>query len=181
MDNNKKNRVKINAFDVFLILLVLCLIGTLIFRIYNGISEDKNSYNNEYILTFSCDGEYDSILGYVKAGDAVYFESGELLGYIGFSENNKSQSPLETVILETVTEPVEEGDIQEAENESAYDLSFVGLTGVIELNGNAKKVEKGNYYAIGDENIIEGVELTVHTETVEITITVVSIQKTSNY
>ena len=170
MDSNKKNRVKINAFDIFLVLLVLCLIGTLVFRIYNGVAEDKNSYNNEYILSFEADGEYDSIIRYVKGGDAVYLNSGELLGYIFFPEANQGQYPLEILQSEDSTA-----------NENNGVLEFVKFKGEIKLNGNAKKAAGGNYYIIGDENIIEGSKITVHTRTAEFTVSVVSIKATNNY
>lgn len=171
MENNKKNRVKINAFDIFLVLLVICLIGTLVFRIYNGISEDKNSYNNEYVLTFACDGEYDSIIKYVNEGDAVYLRSGELLGYIGIPEG--SEAPLNILSDES----------QEKSSVSANVQTFelVSFTGAIKMNGNAKKAAKGNYYVIGDENIIEGAVFTVHTTETEFTISVVSIDTINNY
>lgn len=175
MENNKKNRVKINAFDIFLVLLVLCLIGTLVFRIYNGISEDKNSYNNEYLLTFKCESEYDSVIKYVKEGDAVYLRSGELLGYIGVREGNQGQYPLELI-------PDSVSDEQSAKaDEGVKTLSVVSFTGVIKMNGNAKKAAKGNYYVIGDENIIEGAVFTVHTREAEFTVSVEKIEAINNY
>ena len=170
MENKKKNRVKINAFDVFLVLLVLCLIGTLIFRIYSGISENKNSHNNEYVLSFECDGEYDSVIRYVKDGDAVYLTSGELLGYITFSEQNKGEYPLQIVT-----------DEQSSEDPNNSVLEFVSFRGEMKLNGNAKKATNGNYYVIGEENVIEGSEITVHTRTAEFTVSVVSIKAINNY
>lgn len=175
MENNKKNRVKINAFDIFLVLLVLCLIGTLVFRIYNGISEDKNSYNNEYILMFACDGEYDSIIKYVKEGDAVYLRSGELLGYISVPEGSKSGTPLEIITGDNMD------DVTKSADEATKKLEFVKFTGAIKMNGNAKKAAKGNYYIIGDENIIEGAVFTVHTRVAEFTVSVVSIEAINNY
>ena len=173
MENNKKSRVKINAFDIFLVLLVLCLIGTLVFRIYKGITEDKNSYNNEYVLTFACDGEYDSIVNYIKEGDAVYLRNGELLGYIGIPEGK--EAPIEIITSEQTEEPAAAGD------GSVRNLKFVQFTGVIKMNGNAKKAAKGNYYVIGDENIIEGAIFTVHTKTAEFAVSVVSIEPINNY
>ena len=168
MENNKKNRTKINAFDIFLILLVLCLIATLVFRIFNGISSDKNSYDNEYILSFTCEGEYDSILDYVKSGDAVYLPSGELLGYITFSDENKTGFPLEII------------NDNEYSNNSA-DFNFVKFSGVLKMNGNAQKIDKGNYYLIGDDKITEGATITVHTMSVEFTVSVTNIEKINTY
>jgi hypothetical protein len=170
MENKKKNKFKINAFDVFLILLVLCLIGTLVFRIYNGVAEDKNSYNNEYLLKFKCEGEYDSVIRYVRDGDAVYLASGELLGYITFAESNNTQYPLEIETSETSS-----GD----PNNDV--LEFVAFTGYMKLNGNAKKATNGNYYVVGDENIIEGSIITVHTRTAEFTVSLESIEAINNY
>lgn len=179
MDNNKKNRMKINAFDIFLVLLVLCLIGTLAFRIYNGVSEDKNSYNNHYVITFACDGEYDSLIKYVKDGDAVYLRSGELLGYITFSETNKGNIPLETMPLENPDD--EQQTLAEGVDEGTKKLEFVKFIGAIKMNGNAKKAAKGNYYIIGEDNIIEGAVYTVHTTEAEFTVTIVGVKEINNY
>ncbi len=180
MENSKKNRVKINAFDVFLILLVLCLIATAAFRIYNGVSEDKNSYNSEYILNFTCEGEYNSIIKYVKDGDAVYLQDGELLGYITFAEGNEGDTPLEIIIDEE--NPDDEANSEVAnDNANTNELSFVRFSGAMTLNGNAKKSQKGNYYIIGEDNITEGAKFTVHTINAEFTITVVSIEKVDKY
>ena len=170
MENKKKTKFKINAFDVFLILLVLCLIGTLAYRLYNGVAEDKNSYNNEYVLSFVCDGEYDSVIRYVKDGDAVYLNSGELLGYITFAESNDGTYPLEII-----------NDENSSANPDNNILEFVAFKGEMKLNGNAKKATNGNYYVIGDENVIEGSEITVHTRTAEFTVSIVSIKAINNY
>ena len=171
MEKNKKNRVKINAFDVFLILLVFSLIVSLAYKIYDGAAADKNSYDNDYVLTFSCDGEYDSIIKYVKSGDAIYLPSGELLGYITVSDDNKSGAPL----------VVTSQNNDEAVDADKKQFSFVSFEGTLKMNGNAKKVDKGNYFLIGDDKITEGAKITVHTITAEFTVSVVKIAKINKY
>ena len=171
MENNKKTRFKINAFDIFLILLAVCLVATFGLKIYQGISEDKNSYNSEYILSFVCEGEYNSVIRSVREGDTVYLENGEILGYIAPPEKNGT-TPLE-IISNT------EGSSKKPFGST--EILFVSFSGKLKLNGNAKLVENGDYYLLGDSNITEGATLTVHTVNAEFTIKVSSIEKVDKY
>ncbi len=177
MENNKKTKVKINAFDVVLILLVLCIIGTFIFKIYTGVAEDKNTNNSEYILTFTCEGEFDSLIKQVKVGDPVYLESGELLGYITLGEGKTDEAaPLEIITAEA------DGNGSDEQTEShGREFKLVNLSGVLKLNGNAKKSDNENYYVIDEKNISEGAQIRVHTTRAEFTIIVDKIEKVNNY
>ncbi len=171
MENNKKMRFKINAFDVFLIFLAVCLVATFGLKIYRGIAEDKNSYNSEYVLSFVCEGECNGVIRYVREGDTVYLENGEILGYIAAPDKNSS-TPLEII-----------SNTEGASNKpfGSTEVLFVSFSGSLKLNGNAKLVENGDYYLLGESNITEGSKLTVHTVNAEFTITVSSIEKVDKY
>lgn len=180
MENNKKIRIKVNAFDVFLILLALCLVATFALKIYTGIAENKNRYNNEYILTFSCVDEYDSILAAVKDGDALYLEDGEILGYIAMADKN-SMSPFvitSSSKSDLICDPSSWVDFTVP---GTTKLDLISFTGIVKLNGNAKRIENGDYFVLGDDKISEGLTLTVHTLKAEFKVTVVSIDKIDRY
>lgn len=171
MENSKKTRFKVNAFDIFLILLAICLVVTFALRIYNGIYERKNSYNSECVLSFVCENEYNSVVDAVKDGDAVYLDNGELLGYVTSYDKN-SAAPFKITSNE-------EGSSTKPFGTTEY--LFVSFTGTVKLNGNAKLVENGEYYLLGDNNITEGASFKVHTVNAEFTITVSSIEKVDKY
>lgn len=178
MNKDKKNYFKANAFDVFVFLLVLCLIATVAYRIYTSIAEDRNAKSSFLSLTFTCENEYDSITEYLKEGDAVYLPSGELLGYI-------AKGAYGDLLFETVTEgttaDTENGE--EATEEITFALaspkkySVITFNGEIKLNGNAVKSSKGSYYKIGDDAITVGGTLLLHTENTQFTVRVNSINE----
>ena len=175
--------MKVNAFDIFVLLLVLCLIATLAFKIYDSASDEANTDNSKVMLEFVCEGEYNSILNYLHDGDAVYLESGEILGYI---HKNAQTEGLFEIITEAQTEPesTENTDVAsntKTESITAVDYSKVKFSGQINLNGNALKSNKGSYYIIGEDNITVGGKLNLHTKIAEFTITVTSLSNIENY
>ena len=180
--DNKKTKVKmkVNAFDIFVLLLVLCLIATLVYKIYTGIAEEANTDNSEVMLEFVCEGEYNSILNYLHDGDEVYLQSGEVLGYIHKNSDNNEIFEIITEVhteqeSDALAEPTAEGET------AASDYSRVKFSGLISLNGNALKSNKGSFYIIGEENITVGGKLTVYTSRTEFTITVISFGDIEDY
>lgn len=88
-EKRKRLKIRINVFDIFIILLVLCLIATLVYRVYNAVEENSGRNKTSYVVYFECTGEYNSIEKYLKNGDAVYLQSsGELLGYLTVVDQN---------------------------------------------------------------------------------------------
>lgn len=186
---NKKIKLKLNAFDIFVFLLVLCLIASVGYKIYASLTEEKNSKNASIYLHYECDGEYNSVMRYLNDGDALYLESGELLGYITQVGNDGMFTLVtsDTVTEETITEVPSEavnGDMQ-AENteiiKEGYTYESVKFKGVLKLNGNAIKSNKGSYYKIGDRLISVGGVLLVHTEKTEFSITVSELSEIDRY
>ena len=178
--NNKKSKVKINAFDVFVVLLVLCLLATIVFKIYASVTKDDNAKNSEITMSFKCEGEYNSLVKYINSGDEVYLESGELLGYI-----YKSPDSDELFVITPREEALEKEDTNSsskvASNIKITTYEKIDFTGNIKLNGNAIKSSKGNYYTIGSDNITVGGKLDLHTKRTEFTITVTGFSEESKY
>ena len=77
---NKKDR-KITALDVVIVLLIVGLLATFAYRIYDGVADPDFVEDSKYSVEFVCEGEYNSIAKYLENGEAVYLAStGELLG-----------------------------------------------------------------------------------------------------
>ncbi len=166
----KKTKAKINGFDVFVMLLVLCLIATVVYKVYSSVASDSNTENSNVTVKFKCDGEYDSIVDYLTDGDVVYLESGEILGYIS---KNPDRNELFEVIYKSDEEDIEESSSEEETKSIIYES--VEFSGEMKLNGNAAKSARGSYYVIGEDNITVGGKLLVHTKSCEFTITVTDI------
>ena len=80
-ESAKKSKRGINALDVVIILLIICLVGALGYRIYKGVSNPDLEKASKYIVEYECDEIFNSVADYVEAGDAIYFaQNGELLG-----------------------------------------------------------------------------------------------------
>ena len=189
MANTNKSRKKMNLFDVVVILLVLSLIATMIYRIYSGIEIGSVGADSEYVVEFECDSEYSSLLDYVSKGDSVYFVSnGDLLGYIYASDNDEYGAFYEIIDdIPTYADETADSDSTVAETEEtaseefadyvaskrSYDIVKIG--GKIRLSSDAFKVKTGGYYTVGDINITKGSVISVYTENAEFTITVKDI------
>ena len=164
----KKTKVKINAFDVFVILLVLCLIATAVYKLYGSASINNGGENADVTVKFKCDGEYDVILDYLSEGDAVYLESGKILGYISKDSAKKD-------LFEVSYKADENGETPSVDDTAGNTYKMIAFAGEIKLNGSASKSGRGAYYVIGEDNVTVGGKLTVHTKNCEFTITVTDI------
>ena len=159
----KRERKKINAFDVVIILLILCLIVTFAYKMYDGIADPTFKKDSKYVVTFKCDDEYISLAKYLENGEAVYFEkNGELLGNL-YAENNGASA------VAVANSSAEEGEA------NAY--AKAELSGKLKLNANAVEVNAGNYYTIGDMNVAAGSEIRVFTDDTVFTLKVVNISE----
>lgn len=196
MATNRKERKRANAFDIVIILLLLCLLVTFGYRIYVGIDNDNlGTKEVSYVLKFECEDEYDSLLKYLKEGDAVYFAAdGKLLGYLYAGENDENGAIFE--IIDDI--PTFAGNVDDAETQSGdssekpeengdNNLSVmpfppaeeiyekIRIGGQIGLNSEAVKVKSKDYYSIGDTNITEGSVIEVYTKNTVFTIKITDI------
>ena len=164
-NEKRRERRRINAFDVVIVLLILCLIATFAYRVYDGIADPTMKKDPKYVLTFECDEEYISLTKYLENGEAVYFESnGELLGHLYSDAADAS-------VLSVVNgaEETESGESTE------YVYERVKLSGMLKLNADAAPVADGIYYTVGETNIAKGSTVNVYTSDTVFTLKVVSI------
>ncbi|MBQ8408973.1 MAG: hypothetical protein IJY39_08930 [Clostridia bacterium] len=196
MANERKEKRRVNVFDVVILLLLLCLVASFVYRIYMGIDKDKASVNDAYyVMSFECDREYDSLLRYLESGDAVYFAAdGKLLGYLYAGEDSENGAIYE--IIDDIptfagdqigTEAQEESETEAGVGEydnSLYQPSalpeqtykYVRIGGQIGLNSETVKVKNGSYYFIGETNFTVGSVIEVYTDDAVFTIKVVNIE-----
>ena len=166
----KKDKKRLNAFDVAIILLLICLIGTFGYRIYEGVADDSSKKMSEYVIEFECE-DYSSLVQYLAAGSEVYLAyNGELLGYL-YAEEGDMRGAAYT-LPETESDETEEVETAE-ENLPIYEE--VAIAGKIRLGSDAVKVKNGNYYSIGGINLTGGSVVEVYTENAVFTIIVKNI------
>ena len=172
-ENAKKSKRGINALDVVIVLLVICLLGTVGYRIYKGVSDPDINKESKYIVEYSCDGVYNSLADYIERGDAIYFaKNGERLGhaYLGKEDTHVLMNATE----DKGGEEVESGtEAENAEEPVSYDK--VSATGKLKLNADALYQKNGNIYEIGDISIAVGSVIEVYTVNTVFTITVTNI------
>lgn len=187
--DGERVKKKINPFDVIIVLLLLCLLGTLAYRVYDGISVENADQESKYVVRFECDEAYNSVMGYLGADTAVYFDDGELLGYIYYGKDGGDKvHVIERLTEELPEELPEEQDTSSVENdadsveedsesaETAFIYEKVKLGGAVRLNHSAIKVENGGYYSVGENNFAVGSIIEVHTEKVVFSLKVVSVE-----
>ncbi len=163
--NKIKRKISFNVFDVFVILLVVILIGSVIYKISVDNSKEARKDNSTYTIVFECYNEYNSLSKYVSDGDEVYIKAGgELLGYIYKSADSKGAQSIH--VIEKDTE-------QTTEKKSPSKLyERVDYEGKIKLNGNAEKSRDGLYYTVEGMNVTVGSKIEVYTKNAQFTITV---------
>lgn len=185
----RKTPRKINVFDVVIILLIVLLIGTLIYRIY--ISNDKESTQSgtKYVIYFECDNVYNSLISYLEEDEAVYLQSGELLGYFYCKDGDEKGAVYELVDdIPTYAEELDKSSeesiqiknddnisVDEASNITNTNYRMIKIGGNIRLSYEAVRVQKGNYFSIGNTNITEGSTVKVFTDDAEFILTVKDI------
>lgn len=175
MKNANKEKRRINAFDVLVIFLVICLLATFAYRVYEGLSKESDRGRSSYLVYFECKSEYDSLIKHLHAGDAVYFAStGELLGYLHADDGERV---LELITIGYEPDSTESNEISadEAEEESKKSYGKVMLGGKIMMSGDTTKAYNANMLTIGSINVTEGSEINVYTANAEFTVTVISI------
>ncbi len=169
----KKLKRKINIIDVVIILLILALIATCIYKINSELNSNTlGKKHSNYVLKFECEGEYNSILKYLKNSDTVYFASdGTVLGYI-YDPNTSDD-------LDPVYEIISSGEGAQEKNESVdKDFTYyekVKIGGEMRLGVNAVKAREGGHYIVEGKNLTIGGTFDVYTENAVFTLKIISI------
>lgn len=176
----KRSHRRINALDVVIVLLILCLVAAFAYRIYRGVSDPYTSKNSEYIVEFECEEVYNSLSEYIEEGEAVRLASnGEILGHVYMSKGDEkpiwivTEAPLtdgEAVEDETETES---GEASPEDSLPSYEP--VRLAGKLSLSADAIAEKAGNYYTVGDVGIAIGSVVEVYTEDTVFTLLITDI------
>ena len=167
----KREHRRLNVFDIMLILLMLCLVVTLGYRVYRGVSSPDVVKNSKYVVEFECEGVYNSLADYIDNEEIVYFKnSGEVFGriYMGKGDLNALE-----ILTDAVTpEPEEESSV--VEEESSYEK--VTARGKLKLNADAIEVEEGHYFTVGEIGFTVGSVIEVYTDDAVFTLKITGIQ-----
>ena len=157
---------RVNPFDVVVVLLVICLLVSLGYRVYVGIADETNRNVSEYVIEFESK-DCKSILSYLSSGTAVYMASnGELLGYLYASEDDGYR-----VVYEL---PSDDDEVESGAPQTTPLYSTVKFGGKIRLSADTVRVKNGEYYTVGGYNLTIGSVIEIYTEKTVFTITVKS-------
>ena len=164
MGEKTKKKVKLNVIDILIIILVIALIATVVYRVYTGISKKTSPASSKYVITFEIDSQYDSMIGYLKEGKAIYFlENGQLLGnmYTPADKDAPAYAMGGSAFVE------DEGEV--------HDYRKVDVCGYIKMSSEAVRSQSGDYYSIGEINLTVGSCVEVYTNEATFTLIVKSI------
>ncbi len=169
--SNRKSRRKINAVDIMIIILVLALIGTGVYRIYAEITKNVLSKKSDITISFECDVTYPNILKYLNDGDAVYFSSdGSLLGYL----YDRSDDGIEGAVYEI--KDINSDNEDESINQG-YGGKNIKIGGTLKLNDDVIKPKNVGYYVLNGNTITVGSTIEVYTEEAIMKLVVKSINE----
>lgn len=156
-----KTKIRFAAFDVVVLIVVAALALTLIFRFTTNMK--LYTYNTEkYTVTVRAEGLQYTTIDMISLSDSVYFENGKYLGQI-------ISSP--TVTPKMVYELGASGDFI-----PAYypDNTLVDMTTSLECD---LTISDGMLVTQNGVHIAVGSVLKLHTQTVDITVEIVAIEK----
>lgn len=156
-----KTKIRFAAFDVVVLIVVAALALTLIFRFTTNMK--LYTYNTEkYTVTVRAGGLQYTTIDMISLSDSVYFENGKYLGQI-------VSSP--TVTPKMVYELGASGDFI-----PAYypDNTLVDMTTSLECD---LTISDGMLVTQNGVHIAVGSVLKLHTQTVDITVEIVAIEK----
>ncbi len=177
-EKQKKSGRGITAFDILVILLVLCLAATVVYRVYTETTNDKAGITSKYMIEFECE-DYDSLAKYLEAGESVYLSSnGRLLGELYKGWNETQAISVEYLDTEATEQTTSETGAEQLEDETGISYRIAKMTGKLKLNTDVTASKEGNYYSLGEINFSKGSVINVYTEDAEFTITITNITTT---
>ena len=164
MSEKTKKRVRLNVIDVLVIILVIALIATVVYRLYTGIDNKISPASSKYVITFEADDQYNSLTEYLSNGKAVYFASnGQLLGKM-YTPSGKSAPAC-----------IVEDDAASDQRQNDFTYEKVCIEGYMKMSSEAIKSTSGEHYSIGEINVTVGSRIDVYTNETVFTLTVKSI------
>lgn len=152
----KKERKRLNVIDIVIILLLVALVGTAGYRIYNEVTKGEAAGQGNILLMFEAEVDDGGIVDYLKDGNAVYFTTDKTqLGTLYDRSSDDGHGPVYAI--------------------SVDESGKTTLIGSLRLVADARKATGGDYYVINGRNINVGAKLDVYTDTAVLKITVKSI------
>ena len=174
-EKRKRTGKRITAFDIMVILLILCLVATVAYRIYMESNNDKVGVASKYIIEFECE-DYDSLARYLAAGESVYLSSnGRLLGEIYKSWSDPHAISVEYLETDGGDQIESDNEAQSAEDETSVSYKMAKMTGKLKLNTDVTASKEGTYYSLGEVSFSKGSVINVYTDDSEFTITIKNI------
>ena len=161
MSKNKDSKIRFGVLDAVIIIVILAIVASLVLR-YTADNSFFTYDTDKYTVTFkACGVRYTSVDSVASATD-FYLESGAHLGKL-------THAP-------TVTPKVEYVTVSSGEIVACYypDNTLVDIVAEIECDLIDKD---GSVMTKNGVHIVPGVELTIHTEYVEITVEIINVQK----
>ncbi|MGM9643117.1 MAG: DUF4330 family protein [Eubacteriales bacterium] len=157
----KSAKLRFGVFDAVILIVIVALIGALVFRF--AADQKLFDYNTEqYTVTVKVCGLQYTTIDMLTAGDRVYFENGEELGTL-------KSSP-------TVTPKLEYNISSGGDIIASYypDNTLVDIVTEIDcmlISSNGLLITRNGVH------IAAGASLELHTQTVNLTLEIVSVNK----
>lgn len=167
-EKKKKGKFSINAFDVFIVILVLALIATVVYKAIDVVKIGSVDDNKEYSVIFKLEEEYNSLEKYLKSGDSVYVSSNGM--FIGNLEYYLGEELLYEISEADNSAPDTENQIPDYYKSNYY--------GKIKMSKEAYKNSGDDYITVEGFNFAKGGELVIRTDKTEFSIKVIDIIET---
>lgn len=162
MSNETKSaKLRFGVFDAVILIVIVALVGALVFR----FASDQNlfDYNTEkYTVSVKVCGLQYTTIDMLTAGDRVYFENGDAFGTL-------RSSPTLTPKLEYNT--TSGGDIIASYYPDNTLVDIVTEIDCMLISNNGLLITKDGVH------IAAGASLELHTQTVNLTVEIVSVNK----
>ena len=161
MSQNKEIKTKFSVIDAVIIIIVLAVAGSIVLR-YTA-DNSLFAYNTEkYTVTFKACGIRYTSVDAVASASQYYLDGGDLLG-------TGTHAPTVTPMLTYIYS--ESGELL-----SCYypDNTYVDI--VVEIDCDLVNKD-GSVMTKGGVHIAPGVQMTIHTETIDLDVEIVKVQK----
>jgi hypothetical protein len=160
---------KINALDIFIIILVIASIAGIVYRQYTSTLPTKTDEEAAYEVYFSVKNISFTTPEYLSTNDKVYFETGEFFGNLLNNNDTDTGSPL-VVTPASVVLTDENGN---------YVSTMYPDGSRVDANGSilcrCVRTADGRYLLGGTKHITPGETILVRTELVDLQIVITSV------
>jgi hypothetical protein len=167
MKSDEKNTKRLfrrgNVLDIAIILILIAAIATVGYRYYQSTGADQAGDMKNVVVTYRVEKAPEAVAQAIKQNDTFYLDStGGELG-IALDVSAEENSIFEVTAIEATTK-------NDSGETVTVTLPVVNLSGGMICRGTIG--EDGSFLLDGHTPITPGQHLTVHTETVTLTLTV---------